>query len=247
MELSNEDSLRLHVMLANSSAIRIDESKMTVYGLGEHQEYCVRLNANCKIDHYLKKVRELLSTVVLESPRGYPLFISRWIRMDQMNHVDLSKLLLLGENEAIVAIAGSAELTNSLAEKAWWVSPTAENAQMMLKNKNIVNDSMGPILAQYLLEFLPFETESDKILITVALILQDGLISDEKKDKLWLQGKRKKFIALDSCNNVHTICHQKMLPVLTMIIFGLYWINIFPTTLLTFCSPKVVTPMARLF
>ncbi|MGD8712367.1 MAG: sulfur reduction protein DsrS, partial [Thiohalophilus sp.] len=49
MELSNEDALRLNVLLnQNLQAIRIDESKMIVYGLSEKGEASVSLNPNCR-------------------------------------------------------------------------------------------------------------------------------------------------------------------------------------------------------
>jgi len=48
MALSNEDNLRLNVMLAQKpQAIRIDDSRMIVYALTEKGEAKVQLNPNC--------------------------------------------------------------------------------------------------------------------------------------------------------------------------------------------------------
>ena len=57
MDLSAEDSLRLNVLLANKpQAIRIDESRMTVYGLSDKGEAAVPLNPNCRDEQYIKRV-----------------------------------------------------------------------------------------------------------------------------------------------------------------------------------------------
>ena len=84
MALSNEDNLRLNVMLAQKpQAIRIDDSRMIVYALTEKGEAKVQLNPNCNEEKYLKQVRELLSTHFLGSPGGYPIYLRRWTRMGQ--------------------------------------------------------------------------------------------------------------------------------------------------------------------
>jgi len=76
MELSSEDALRLHVLLANElEAVRIDESQMVVHALSSEGEAKVPLNPQGRDDQYLKKVRELLSSQVLGSPGGYPVFL----------------------------------------------------------------------------------------------------------------------------------------------------------------------------
>ena len=79
MQLSQEDSLRLNVLLNQSvQAIRIDEGKMLVYGLTEKGEAKIQLNPNCKDELYVKRVRETISSHVLGSPGGYPVFLKRW-------------------------------------------------------------------------------------------------------------------------------------------------------------------------
>jgi hypothetical protein len=84
MALSNEDNLRLNVMMAQKPmAIRIDDSKMIVYALTEKGEAKVQLNPNSHEEKYIKQVRELLSTHFLGSPGGYPVYLRRWTRMGQ--------------------------------------------------------------------------------------------------------------------------------------------------------------------
>jgi hypothetical protein len=112
--------------------------------------------------------------------------------MGQINNAPLEKLLLLGEPEAVLAIASSSYLTEEIAQLAWWASPTAEIARQMLLNKSIAQSEIGKVLADYLLEFLPFETEPQDMLNTVRLLLQPGLTSPEARGKIWSSGKRRK-------------------------------------------------------
>ena len=192
IELSAEDSLRLNVMLANPlQAVRIDESSMTVFALSEQGEASVKLNPRGRDDQYLKKVRELLSSQILGSPGGYPIFLRRWTRMGQARDDSLEQLLLLGEPEAVVAVVHASGLTDEIARRAWWAMPVADNARRMLERECIVCGSMGAVLAEYLVEFLPFETEHRAMVETVRLVLQPGLISAQLRDKLWRSAKRK--------------------------------------------------------
>lgn len=192
MELSSEDSFRLNVLLATKpQAIRIDESAMAVYGLSEQGEAKVPLNPNCRDETYLKRVRELLSGHVTGSPGGYPVFLKRWTRMGQMREESLEQLLLLGEPEAVVAAVCSPGITDELARRAWWAIQEAENARRMLESPAVVQGSMGPVLAEFLIEFLPFETETEKMMESVRLVLQPGLIDAEKQAELWKKSARK--------------------------------------------------------
>ena len=119
MELSHEDSLRLNVLLTQDlQAIRIDESAMIVYALTSKGEAKVRLVPSCRDDRYLRNVRELFSTHALGSPGGYPVYLKRWTRMRQTRADSLRGLLLLGEPEAIVAVANAPGLTDELARCA---------------------------------------------------------------------------------------------------------------------------------
>jgi len=192
MSLSPEDSLRLNVLLANKPlAIRIDESRMCVHALTEIGENKITLHANCKDEKYIKLIKELLSGEIMNSPGGYPIFIQRWTRMGQMNDESLAELLLLGEPEAVVAAAYAPGLTDELCRRAWWAMDDAENAREMLTHKAVVEGKMGTILASYLIEFLPFETEASQMMKTIRLVLQPGLIEEDIKQSLWKKAKRK--------------------------------------------------------
>ncbi len=192
MELSSEDSLRLNVLLANKpQAIRIDESSMTLYGLSDRGEAKVPLNPTCRDDQYLRILRELLSGNVLGSPGGYPVYLQRWTRMGQTRDENLEHLLLLGEPEAVVAVACATGLTDELARRAWWTSQDPDNARRMLRNPAIVSGQMGAELATFLIEYLPFETEPEIIVESLRLALQPGLIDETLKQKLWVRCNRK--------------------------------------------------------
>lgn len=193
MNLSNEDNLRMNVLLHQDlQAIRIDESKMIVYGLSEKGEAKVPLKANCKDEVYIKQVKELISTHVLGSPGGYPIFLRRWTRMGQSRtHESLERLLLLGESEAIVAVVNADEVSNEVARRAWWAMPTAENARCLLRHKDVVEGDIGKELADFLVEFLPFEEEPRAMIESARLVLQKNLITNEVRDSLWKKGQRK--------------------------------------------------------
>lgn len=192
MELAAEDLLRLNVLLANRiEAIRIDDQALTVHGLAGEHEASVSLNPNCRPDQYLRRVRELLSSHVLGSPGGYPVFLQRWTRMGQAKHGSLDKLLLLGEPEAVVAVAGAPDLTDELARRVWWIQPTADIARRMLQRAAVVNGVMGKKLAAYLVEHLPFETDPLTVITTVRLVLQPGLIDDAARWRIWSRGNHR--------------------------------------------------------
>lgn len=212
MELSSEDNFRLNVLLANRPlAIRIDEARMAVYGLaassdpgprdGPHpeapyrevpyREVRVELHPTTRPEQYLRLVKELISGQVLGSPGGYPVYLKRWTRMGQMRDESLAQLLLLGEPEAVVAAVCSPGLTDALARRAWWAMEDAENARRMLGNPAIVAGTMGPELAAYLVDYLPFETEGERIVESVRLVLQPGLIGPEQREDLWRKAARK--------------------------------------------------------
>jgi hypothetical protein len=193
MDLSAEDNLRINVLLAqNLQAVRIDESKMMVYALTDRGEAKIKLNPNCKDDKYIKQVKSLLSTHVMGSPGGYPVFLKRWTRMGQARDETLGQLLLLGEPEAVVAAVHAKGLSDELAARAWWAMPTAENARRMLEKQAIVNGKTGKVLAQFLIEFLPFEEDPKAMIDSVRLVLQPGLISEQEKSSLWSRAKSKR-------------------------------------------------------
>jgi len=189
MNLSNEDNLRMNVLLHQEL---IDESKMIVYGLSDKGEAKVPLKANCKDEVYIKQIKELISTHVLGSPGGYPIFLRRWTRMGQSRtHESLERLLLLGEPEAIVAVVNADEVSNEIARRAWWALPTAANARCLLRHDDVINGDMGKVLAEFLVEFLPFEEEPRAMIESARLVLQKDLVTEEVKSDLWKKGQRK--------------------------------------------------------
>jgi len=192
MEISSADQLRLNVLVAQPlQAVRIDESRMCVHALSEKGEAKVELNPSCKDEKYIRLIRQFLSTHYLGSPGGYPVYLRRWTRMGQARDDSLEKLLLIGEPEAVSAVVHAAGLTNELARRAWWSSASAENARRMLEKEDVVQGNMGAELAQFLVEFLPFEEQQKAIIDSVRLVLQPGLISNAMRDDLWSRGKRK--------------------------------------------------------
>jgi hypothetical protein len=192
MELASEDSFRLNVLLANKPlAVRIDEARLIVYGLSERGEAKIQLNPTGRPEAYLRLVRELISGHVLGSPGGYPVYLRRWTRMGQMRDESLEQLLLLGEPEAVVAAVHAPGLTDELARRAWWAMEDADNARRMLANPTVREGAMGPVLAKYLVEYLPFESEPEKAMESVRLVLQPNLLDHERQADLWRRSARK--------------------------------------------------------
>ena len=190
--LAPEDALRLNVLLATKPlAIRINESSMTVFALTDKGESNVVLNPNGRHEQYIKRVKELLSGHFLGSPGGYPIYLQRWTRMGQMRDDSIADLLLLGEPEAVVAAVCAPGISPELAARAWWAMEDSENARRLLEKEAIAQSDLGQVLASYLIEYLPFETEAEQIIRTVALILQEGLISSEQRLGLWKKAARK--------------------------------------------------------
>ncbi|MGV6851534.1 MAG: hypothetical protein ACWA5R_05040 [bacterium] len=196
-ELVSQDKLRLNVLLRQDlKALRIDEGRMMVHGLTSQGEKKLQLNPDQRPEKYLRLVRRLISSYVLDSPEGYPRFISRWTRMRNTQSelgdtLDLDKLLLSGEPEAVIAVVFSPHLTAELAEYAWWCQPDSLSARQMLINPNVANSEFAKTLAAHLLEFLPFEEDQSAISQSVQLILQPGLISEEERLKLWKRSQRR--------------------------------------------------------
>jgi hypothetical protein len=191
MPLSNEDNLRLNVLSAQPvKVIRINESTMLLTALTDKGEASIALCPNQRHDVYLREVRNFLSEKFLGMPGGYPRHLGRWTRMGD-NQNSLDKMLLLGEPEAIVALAHSSEVTAEHARYAWWAVQSPEIARSLLRSQNVVDSALGPELAKFLLEFLPFEAKAMDVVDGVALCLQGALISDESKLALWERAKRK--------------------------------------------------------
>ena len=187
--LAPEDELRLNVIMAGDiQAVRIDEAALVVYGLSERGEAAIKLHPTGRPEQYLRRVREMLAGSATGSPGGYPVYLHGWTRMGQARDKGLDCLLLLGEVEAVVSVAYSNGLTDELARRAWWAMPAADNARRMLERDCVVQGKMGKVLAEFLVEHLPFESSPHTIIDTVRLVLQPGLISDEVRQKLWNRG-----------------------------------------------------------
>ncbi|MBU0592944.1 MAG: sulfur reduction protein DsrS [Pseudomonadota bacterium] len=190
MEFSSEDALRLNVLLTHElQAVRIDENTFTLYALTEKGEARVALHPTGRKEQYLRLVREMLSGHALGSPGGYPQFIQRWTRMGQNSGDNIDKLLLLGEEEAVISVAYSPRLTDELARRAWWCMQSGDNARRMLERPCVAKGTMGPVLAEYLVEHLPFETSPHHIIDTVRIVLQPGLIGGQVLQRLWGRAK----------------------------------------------------------
>lgn len=192
MDLTSEDLLRLNVLAVNAEAIRIDENSLEVFGLKGDKEMKAQLHPTGNPDRYIKQVRELLASIALDSPGGYPVFIQRWTRTGQVESARLPSLLKLAEPEAVMAVVCSPSLSNELAHRAWWCEPQAEYARRLLEQTEVAAGTLGSELATYLVEHLPFETEPQMMLETVRLVLQPGLIDDTLKQRLWNRGEAKK-------------------------------------------------------
>lgn len=191
-ELSPEDSFRLQVLLAQDlKAVRLDEGSMTLHALTAEGEASIPLSPTCRPDRYARLIREQLSGHALGSPGGYPVYLSRWTRHGQMEGLNLGKLLLTGEPEAVVAVVHSPALTDDLAAYAWWTQPTIENARLMLRREAVARGRMGPILAEFLAEHLPFlQDDHLAIMDTVAVLIHSRALSPERLEATWMKGKR---------------------------------------------------------
>ncbi len=191
MELSNEDNLRLNVLLAqNLKAIRINEGTMTVHALTDQGEAKIVLNPTTRDDQYLRIVKELFSLKITGSPGGYPIFLKRWTRMGHADNT-LEHMLLLGEPEAVVAVVHAPTISHDIGVRAWWALPTTEVAIRLMEYPEIANGELGKEIAAYLMEFLPFEEKQVSIVNMVRLCLQGELITQDEKEKLWARAKRR--------------------------------------------------------
>ena len=191
-ELSPEDALRLNVLMTANpvQAVRIDTNSMTLYALTEAGEARVPLHPNCRAEQYLQWVKEFLGGHALGSPGGYPVYLQRWTRMGQTSDKNLAALLLLGEPEAVVAVAHAPTLTDELARRAWWCQPTMEMARWMLEKEAVIQGSMGRVLADFLIEHLAFEENPDNRMHTIRLVLYGRLADAALLQKLWRMARQ---------------------------------------------------------
>ncbi|MDP1524406.1 MAG: hypothetical protein Q8M20_01225 [Rhodocyclaceae bacterium] len=192
--LSPEDALRLNVLLAGEVlAVRIDEGARLLYGLTPKGEAKLALNPLGRPDRYFQRVRELLGGHALDSPGGYPVHLRRWTRLGHAEPKKLEAMLKLGEPEAALAVAYAAALTDELARRVWWALPTMEVARAMLAQPAVRQGQMGPLLADFLIEHLPFEEDPVTAMNFVRAVLAAGLISSQAREQLWLKGKRRPY------------------------------------------------------
>jgi hypothetical protein len=191
-ELSAEDALRLAVLLAGEVfAVRISEGALTLHALTPKGEAKVALNPNCRPETYLTRVRETLGGHALGSPGGYPVHLRRWTRMGQSSPKNLAALLTLGEPEAVAAVAHAPALTDELARRAWWASPTVEVARVMLGHPEVRRGAMGRVLADFLIENLPFEAEPMAAMSTVRAVLAARVLDETALLSLWQKARRR--------------------------------------------------------
>ena len=205
-DLSPEDSLRLNVLMAGQDkrrveAVRIDTSALVLYALTAQSEVKITLHPNCRNDQYLLRVQEFLAGHALGSPGGYPVYLRRWTRMGLTNDKNLAALLLLGEPEAVVAVAHAPALSNELARRVWWLQPTMEIARWMLEKDTVIQGDMGRVLADFLIEHLPFEESANAGMHTLRLILNAGLADGALQRRLWNKAKQQPhyFIGFLEC------------------------------------------------
>jgi hypothetical protein len=185
-QLASEDALRLAVLLASDvHAVRIDEGALTLHALTPRGEARVALHPDTRAERYLMRVREVPAGHAMGSPGGYPVHLRRWTRSGHASPKNLEALLRLGEPEAVTAVSLSAHLTDELARRAWWAQPTSDIARAMLGHDAVRRGAMGPVLAQHLLEHLPFEEDPDVAIASVAAVAAAGLLDDAARERLW--------------------------------------------------------------
>jgi hypothetical protein len=89
----------------------------------------------------------------------------------------------------VVAVAHAPSLTDELARRAWWCQPTMEIARWMLEKEAVIQGQMGKVLADFLIEHLPFEENPDARMHTIRLILYGKLADEQTTAKLWRMAK----------------------------------------------------------
>ena len=185
-QLAPEDALRLAVLLAGEvHAVRIDEGALTLHALTPCGEARIALHPDTRAERYLMRVREVLAGHAMGSPGGYPVHLRRWTRSGHASPKSLQALLCLGEPEAVTAVALSANLTQALAQRAWWAQPTSELARSMLGHESVRQSELGAQLARHLMEHLPFEEDADLAMASVAAIAAAGRLDAPMRERLW--------------------------------------------------------------
>ena len=65
-------------------------------------------------------------------------------------------------------------------------------ARQLLRHRAVAADAVGKMLAQWLVDYLPFETELSDMLDSARLLLQPNLIDNATRVRLWDMGRRNK-------------------------------------------------------
>ncbi|MBI3773974.1 MAG: hypothetical protein HY273_00195 [Gammaproteobacteria bacterium] len=65
-------------------------------------------------------------------------------------------------------------------------------ARQLLRHRAVAADPVGKLLAQWLVDYLPFETELSDMLDSARLLLQADLIEEVTRTRLWEMGRRNK-------------------------------------------------------
>jgi hypothetical protein len=108
-----------------------------------------------------------------------------------MEGANIGHLLLTGEPEAVAAVVHSPALTDELARYAWWAQPSIENARLMLSREKVARGTMGPVLADFLVEHLPFlQDEHLEIMDTVVVLLNSRALSEANRETIWKRGRK---------------------------------------------------------
>lgn len=189
MPLTTEDSFTLNVLLAaQPTAIRLEESALRVMALTPRGELSVALHPNCRAEKYMDEVRALLIEHALDDAHTTLVDLKSWMRRGRVAGPHLAPLLLTGEPEAVDRVARSPELTDDIAARVWWIDPTAAQARAMLARPAVAAANTGRMLAEFLVEHLPFETEPASILESVRLSLRTGQLGADDLDRLWRRG-----------------------------------------------------------
>lgn len=196
-DLSHEDDLRLQILLANDvQAVRLDPPRRQLHALTESGEIHLTLHPQGLPDAYWLRVRECLGGHALNSPGGYPVYLSRWTRMGQASARLLPALLCLGEPEAVMAVAHAPALTPELARRAWWALPDSETARAMLAHAAIRADAIGVTLARHLIEFTPFEADARLAMDNVRAALSVEQLGETELASLWQQAQHKPHLQI---------------------------------------------------
>ncbi len=190
-QLSAQDKLRLGVLATrNVRAIRIDEAAASLSALTDAGEARIPLDPGPDPIRYFRALREHLSELFLNLPGGYPAHIGRWTRMDSL-HRNPARLLLLGDPEAVVAVAFADTIDARVAADVWWCGQSVEIALALLRHPGAADWPVGQELASFILGHLPFEEDAATVAGALGRILQPGLVSGDRVADLWRRGRRR--------------------------------------------------------